>query len=264
MIANLSNINKVIKEEKLEICVISYGGSCSNELVNTLIQNNYICKTNIWNKILCHCPLYIPLDIPIIYIYSNPIKAFLSMKRRSKDIYNIKKLSNDKNKKISDEQFLQLMFRQFNSFIKANNENILIISSKELFENTIIDKLQKFLKREIKNFPIEYKTPVTNINNIDPYYITLFEKYKNQIDLINNLDINNIQSINNYLNETQIKCNRETCNYICHSNISNNGGTYCCRACKEKDIHGPACQKLIYSMISSTNPVDKHSSASQS
>jgi len=65
-------------------------------------------------------------------------------------------------------------------------------------------------------------------------------------------------------NRKHIKCNRETCNYICHSDINNNGGTHCCKACKEKDTHGPMCQKLTYSMISSTNPVAKHSSASQS
>jgi hypothetical protein len=41
----------------------------------------------------------------------------------------------------------------------------------------------------------------------------------------------------------QIKCERETCNFECHPNLKNNGGTHCCRGCKEKELHGPACKK---------------------
>jgi len=85
MICELNNINDIIKREGLNVLVISYGGCCSNTLVNCLEKNNFKCNTQIWAKILCHCPQYIECDIPIIYIYDNPIKSFLSMKIEEKD-----------------------------------------------------------------------------------------------------------------------------------------------------------------------------------
>ena len=42
------------------------------------ILKQYNCKIELWHKILCHCPKYIPVNIPVIYIYDNPIKSFLS------------------------------------------------------------------------------------------------------------------------------------------------------------------------------------------
>ena len=77
MICDLNNINEVIKKENLDVCIVSYGGSCSNTLVKALVSNNYNCITNSWDKILCHCPKYVDVDIPVIYIYDNPKKAFL-------------------------------------------------------------------------------------------------------------------------------------------------------------------------------------------
>jgi hypothetical protein len=84
MICNLNNANDIIKSEGLDVLVISYGGCCSNILVDYLEKNNFKCRTEIWDKILCHCPEYIECDIPIIYLYDNPIKSFLSMKNRGK------------------------------------------------------------------------------------------------------------------------------------------------------------------------------------
>jgi hypothetical protein len=34
MIADLDNVNDIIKAEGLDLLVISYGGSCSNTLIN--------------------------------------------------------------------------------------------------------------------------------------------------------------------------------------------------------------------------------------
>ena len=42
------------------------------------------------------------------------------------------------------------------------------------------------------------------------------------------------------------KCERPECAYICHSDIENNGGTHCCRACKNEGIHGPACEHKLF------------------
>jgi hypothetical protein len=191
MICNLeaSNINNLIKNEKLEVCVVSYGGCCSGSLVKTLEQNGYKCMTDIQTKILSHCPIYIDLCIPIIYIYDNPIKSFLSMKKRGDGIWNVnqKKLSNDYNTNLSDENLLSLIINQFNNWTNIKRDNVLILKSSELFEDNVVNKLEIFLNTKLKNFPLKYIEPKTNPNNIsDETLINLFEKYKNEIDCINN------------------------------------------------------------------------------
>lgn len=94
MITDLSNINSIIMKEGLDLLIVSYGGCCSNKLTNQLEKNGYNCKTKIWHKILCHCPKYIEIDIPIIYIYDNPIKSFMSMKNRGSGIWDVKSKKN--------------------------------------------------------------------------------------------------------------------------------------------------------------------------
>lgn len=192
MIQDFRNIKSIVQQEKLDICVISPGGSCSNQLVDVLCQNNYHCRTPIWHKILCHCPQYIELNIPIIYIYDNPIKSFLSMRKRLKGHWDVnqQKLSNNKNIKLSDENLLQLIIRQINIWTNTNCKNVLVIHSKELFENTIVDKLKIFLKNNnLQHLPVIYKTPKTTIENTNEhkYFMPLFDKYKSQIDSINNI-----------------------------------------------------------------------------
>ena len=71
-------VNDIIKEESLDLCAISHGGCCSNQLVDILTENGYNIRTPIWKNILCHCPEYI--DIPIIYMYGNLMNSFLSVK----------------------------------------------------------------------------------------------------------------------------------------------------------------------------------------
>ena len=39
LVQDLSNIKKIVNEEGLDVLVVSYGGSCSNTLVNTLQKN---------------------------------------------------------------------------------------------------------------------------------------------------------------------------------------------------------------------------------
>ena len=192
MIQDLKNIKSIVQQEKLDICVISPGGSCSNQLVDILIQNNYNCRTPIWHKILCHCPEYIELSIPIIYIYDNPIKSFLSMRKRLKGHWDVnqQKLSNNKNIKLSDENLLRLIIKQINIWTNTNCQNVCVVHSKELFENTIVDKLKTFLKNEnLQHLPVIYKTPKTTIENTNEnkYFMPLFNKYKSEIDSINNI-----------------------------------------------------------------------------
>ena len=194
---DFKNISNIVNQEKLNICVISYGGSCSNILGDTLKKNGYVYETKIWNKILCHCPEYIELDIPIIYIYDNPIKSFLSMKKRGKGIWDVNqtKLSNNYNIELSDENLLKFMIKQYNVWSKATN--ILIIRANELFTNDILDKLKLFLKNDkLKHFPIKYIEPATNSYTINSNEYELFKKYQNEIEEIdkNSFNINIIKT----------------------------------------------------------------------
>ena len=190
MICNLQHANSIIKKEKLEILVVSYGGCCSNTLINALEKNGYKCRTAITRTILGHCPLYVKCDIPVIYVYKNPILAFMSMKRRGERLWakNQKKLSNNQNVKLSDDTLLQLMIRQFYSWTSHKQDNILFIRSEEIFSDNIVNKLSRFLKRKVKDFPILYKEPSSSIDNISKKYNHLFKKYKTEIDHINSFN----------------------------------------------------------------------------
>ena len=194
MICNLDYINHNIEKEKLDLLIISYGGCITNTLTNILEKNNYNIRTKTWNDILCHCPYYIETYIPIIYIYDNPIKSFLSMKKRGSGIWDVnqQKMSNNKNTNLSDENLIKLMINQFNSWTNIRRNNVLIVKSCELFENSIVNKLESFLKKKLYYLPILYIRPNTNIENIKEYseYIELFNKYKLEIDKINNFIIN--------------------------------------------------------------------------
>ena len=189
MICDLNDINNIIKNEGLDLLVVSYGGSASNALTTSLEKNNYKIRTKTWHNILCHCPHYIDIGIPIIYIYDNPIKSFISMKKRGTGFWDInqQKMSNNKNINLSNENLIKLMINQFNSWTDIKRDNVLILKSCELFTNNIVNKLENFLKRKIYHFPIQYNTPKTNIKNIqDIESIKLFKKYKLEIDKINN------------------------------------------------------------------------------
>tara|TARA_B110000971_G_scaffold69922_1_gene71658 strand:- start:7748 stop:9916 length:2169 start_codon:yes stop_codon:yes gene_type:complete len=199
---NFKNVSQQINKEGLDLLVVSYGGSSSNTLVNTLEREGYTCSSPLWRDVLCHCPKYIDCDIPIIYIYNNPIKSFLSMKRRGKGFYDInqKKLSNCDNVNISDETLLKLMIHQFQEWTDIKRDNVLIIHTAELFKDSINDKLNTFLKTTVRHFPIEYRNPKTNTNNINAKLTKLFDKYKNEIDEIINfkkrLELNIIDNEN--------------------------------------------------------------------
>lgn len=185
-ICDLKQINDIIKEEKMDICVISHGGCCSNQLVDILTENGYNIRTPIWDNILCHCPEYIDIDIPIIYIYGNPLYSFLSVKKRGEGFWDInqKKLSNNENITLSDENLLKLMLKQINTWINIKKDNVLILKSSEIFEEPILDKLQSFLKKDLHSFPITYIKPKTSLENLDRDELMLFQKYKKNINTI--------------------------------------------------------------------------------
>lgn len=187
MIVNLDDIQNIITQEKMDLLVVSYGGSASNALVDALTKNKYNILTRTYTKVLCHFPHYIDINIPIIYIYDNNlIKSFLSVKRRHWS-RNQKKLSNDEHVELSDENLLKLMINQFMQWTTIPRKNVLIVKTSELFDNTIVEKLETFLNRKIEHFPLVYKTPTTHIENIshNREMIGLFDKYKKEIQYIN-------------------------------------------------------------------------------
>ena len=188
IVKDLENISKIIKKEGLQILVVSYGGSSSNTLVTTLEKEGYTCQTDIWNKLICHAPKYISCSIPIIYIYDNPIKSFLSMKRRGKGFYDVnqRKLSNNNDCIMSDENLLKLMIKQFHEWTNIKRDNVLIINTNELFKDEIVNKLNIFLNTKVQHFPIKYIKSKNSLYNIDTKVKKLFEKYKYQINKINN------------------------------------------------------------------------------
>lgn len=189
MICKLENLPTIVKKENVNVAVISYGGCCSNTLVEVLEKNGYTCRTEIYDKILCHCPKYVDLNIPVIYLYENPIKALLSMKRRGKWWWDVnqQKMSNNQHVSLSNEKLLQLMIKQFHSWTNQKRHNVLIVKSEELFKIPIANKLSFFLKKIIRGVPIQYIEPKTNldIDSLDSDIIELFEKYKDEIDTIN-------------------------------------------------------------------------------
>lgn len=181
---NINEINNIIKKTGLDVLVVSYGGSLSNTLVRLLEKNGYKCKNALWSKILCHCPSYININIPVIYIYDNPIKAFLSQKKRGKGYWNVnqKKLNNNRNIKLSDENLLKSMINQFNSWTNIKRDNVLVIKSVELFQHKTLNKFKKILGKNLSNFPIKYKIPSVTQDDITKFKSTkLFEKYKLKI-----------------------------------------------------------------------------------
>ena len=184
------NVNQRIREEKLELCVVSYGGCGSNSLVKGLCSNGINCTTGSWHALLCHCPRKVNMIIPMIYIYRDPVKAFLSMRRRGHGYYTVnqQKLSNNLISNTSDENLLSLMISQFYSWTNQKSDNVLILKYDELFSIGIEEKLEAFLNRKLLNFPIQYIAPfvdddvVMNLNTQDK---VLFNKYKKDIDHIN-------------------------------------------------------------------------------
>lgn len=186
MLVNLDDIQNIITQEKMDVLVVSYGGSASNALVDALTKNKYNILTRTYTKVLCHFPHYIDINIPIIYIYDNNlIKSFLSVKRRHWD-RNQKKLSNNEHVELSDENLLKLMINQFIQWTTIPRKNVLIVKTCELFDDNIIEKLETFLDKKIKHFPLVYNPPSTDIENIQNTKIVgLFDKYKTEIQYIN-------------------------------------------------------------------------------
>lgn len=184
-IQDMRRINQVIQQEGLEVCVVSYGGSRSNTLVNALAENGLRCRTRVWGDILCHCPHHFRAPIPIIYVYDDPMKALQSMKRRGREFWNVNqmKLSNNRNVEFSDENLLRLMVQQFKSWTSRRDRNVLVVKSCELHEPPIVQRLETHLARKLSGFPIPFRASDPAPNDLDP---RMLARYQRDIDLIRN------------------------------------------------------------------------------
>jgi len=191
-IHSLDEIIKAISDEHLDVCVISFGGSSSNTLVDVLEQNQIVCKTPIWHSILCHCPYILPsVQTPIIYLYRDPRLAFLSCKQRMTGFWDVNqnKLSNNLTVELSDERLLVLMLSQFvkwtNYITLYKPRNIRVVKYEELFQPSIQPKLESFLGKKIAGLPIKYIEPKSVSVIPTQEEEKLFIKYKQWIDCVN-------------------------------------------------------------------------------
>jgi hypothetical protein len=175
----------------MDVIVVSYGGSGSTTLSNILTKNGYKFEDDhMYIKYLCHYPDYISLDIPIIYIYDDPKHSLLSMRRRGDGIWNINQdklgLLKPTKHEHSDENLLRLMIEQFHNWTSEEHDNVLVIHTRELFQQSIKTKLDKFLKKDLKHLPVSYIKPKTNMSHVTQDDIELFNKYSSYINHINN------------------------------------------------------------------------------
>ena len=89
------------------------------------------------------------------------------MKKRGDGFWNVnqKKLSNNYNTNLSDENLLSLMIKQFNNWTNIKRDNVLILKSSELFEDNVVNKLEIFSNTKLNNFPLHlftFQTPIVN------------------------------------------------------------------------------------------------------
>ena len=189
-VVDVNKLDYFIKRDKLDVGIISYGGCGSNCLTDFLKNNGYKVKSPIQNKILCHCPVIPNSNLKFIYIYRDPKKAFLSQYRRKPKIWGInqKKMSNNNNVKLSNENLLRLILFHFKTWTSVKKNNILILKYNDLFKESGQNKIKKFLNNnKLKNFP-KYVVKNKTEELINPEIEELFKKYKEQIDYINNYE----------------------------------------------------------------------------
>jgi len=156
-IIKLHDLPNTIKREKLDVAVVSFGGSGSNTLVEFLQAKGLNTRARCWQKLVCHCPEPIDTDIPMIYMYNKDARdAFCSQRRRMSVCWkdNQKKLSNGNCSSFSDENLLRLMIKQFKAWTQPpRKENLLFLTFQEFFTDAGRDKINKFLNKNYTGWP---------------------------------------------------------------------------------------------------------------
>jgi hypothetical protein len=149
-------------------------------------------------------------------------------------------------------------------FIKNNSHKIIFVGRQEYMKDDIkrlssllnvdLDETTKLRENVYLDKSMKYLSPLA-INNIINWYKDTDYAALQELCRHGWINQNLLSSYYTYnlpdgklpaKNSVYLKCRRSGCNYIKHHNLSNNGGTHCCLACKEKNKHGPHCKKLAY------------------
>jgi GR25 family glycosyltransferase involved in LPS biosynthesis/lipopolysaccharide biosynthesis glycosyltransferase/predicted O-methyltransferase YrrM/mannosyltransferase OCH1-like enzyme len=178
---DLSKINESIKKENLKACVVSCGGTASNSFVRALEKDGIKCISLTWARILCHCPHFIDIKIPIIYIYRDPREAWMSVKRRGMQM-NQWKLANSFNIELTEENLLSLMITQIEKWTSTENKNLLKLEYPEIFKKDCRKKVSKFLSTSIQSLPLPEKKGKTDFSKVSEKDSILLRKYSKRIN----------------------------------------------------------------------------------
>lgn len=145
---NYNDIPSIIKKEGMSLWLCSHGGCGTHMLSHYLENKGFIIRTSSWRRILVHCPVYIPVECKVIYLYSNNIElSLLSQKRRNLNIKNYKRLTNGETD-YSDIKMIQVMKQQRDNWLSTS---VLKLCYENLWEN--LDILSKYLDIDVSNFP---------------------------------------------------------------------------------------------------------------
>jgi hypothetical protein len=144
--------------------------------------------------------------------------------------------------------------------INKNNDNIIYLSYKEndSFTKYIKDRYPNILLTKPKKYDYfincsMYEKYISQIINDNKHFYIVHEITENLLKKNNVYYLTPLCNNNKYIycdilpyqnDKTQLyKCMQTNCNYQRHTNLGNNGGLYCCRACRDSNLHGPACEK---------------------
>lgn len=150
-----SDIPQLIKDEGLQICVVSHGGCGSNTLVRCLERNGFICRTPTWERVLCHFPYPIDSPIKFIYLYRNLKDAWWSQKKRGRGWWDVNQMKLSNNAKIfrSDRNLIRLMKSQRTAWMECKRDNILVIPYSMLFTLDGQERIEDFVRRPLLDYP---------------------------------------------------------------------------------------------------------------
>jgi len=244
------------------ILVVGPGGNGQTYFMDFLIENKISINDHNDKDCLKHMPS--PLNIPnnvniekCIFLYNHPYYCLLSHYRRKWALKQCKKLGNPfklRNEQIQDfNTFKELTLKHNKDIYGIENQfvnwltlkpsfPILFLNFKEVLDKK--DILDNFLgvKLDYTNFKEESRhTYITD--ELYPIYDSLFEYMKSKINMYKYIPNESNINMYKYVPTLSIdKCQRNGCKFKVHTNIQNNGGTHCCRSCKDRNSHGPACE----------------------
>lgn len=189
-IVDLRIVPQLMKRQNTNLAIVSYGGSCSNALANALRACRWRVHTKIWDQIVCHCPQYLDFGVPVIYVFEDPVRAFLSQNRRELLLMNQHKLTNSTTEDLDPETMFRSMFQQFRDFVRHGKDKVFFLRSSQLFLPETRPALEAFLKcRPLRTLPLQFRAPKTETDKVPSRFEALFAKFRNEIDFVRNFDL---------------------------------------------------------------------------